>query len=64
MAEEPLSERPKTYVTRRGGLYVKAEELLHSRKARAIIDKMASLPAPSAQMKDEGSQEKDSKKTE
>lgn len=64
MADESLSERPKIYVTRRGGLYVKAGELLHSKRARAIIDKMASLSAHSTQIKDEGSQENYSKKTE
>lgn len=44
MAKEASSDRPKIHVTPRGGLYVKADELLRSKKARAIIDKMAKLP--------------------
>ena len=36
-------ERPRVYVTRKGGLYVKADELLRSRRARAVIEKMAKL---------------------
>ena len=44
MSKESLSDRPKIHVTPRGGLYVKADELLRSKKARAIIDKMAQLP--------------------
>ena len=44
MSKEAMPERPKIYVNARGGLYVKADELLRSKKARAIIDKMAKLP--------------------
>ena len=43
MSKESLSDRPKIYANARGGLYVKADELLRSKKARAIIDKMAKL---------------------
>ena len=63
MAEESSSERPKTYVTRRGGLYVKADELLRSKRARDIIDKMADLSRRSTQPKVEAPQEDHSEKT-
>ena len=44
MSKESPSDRPKIHVrTPRGGLYVKADELLRSKKARAIIDKAAKL---------------------
>lgn len=36
-------ERPKIYVTPRGAMYVKADELLRSKRARAQIDAMAKL---------------------
>ena len=41
MSKEVMPERPKIYVNARGGLYVKADELLRGKKARAIIDEMA-----------------------
>lgn len=44
MSKEARPERPKIYVNARGGLYVKADELLRSEKARAIIEKMAKMP--------------------
>ena len=44
MSKEARPERPKIYVNARGGLYVKADELLRSEKARSIIEKMAKLP--------------------
>ena len=44
MSKEEGPERPKVYVNANGGLYVKADELLRSKKARAIIEKMAKLP--------------------
>ena len=43
MSKESLPDRPKIYVTPKGGLYVKAEELLRSKRAQAIIEKMAEL---------------------
>ena len=36
-------DRPPIYVTAKGGLYVKADELLRSKRARAVIDQMARL---------------------
>ena len=36
-------ERPKIYVTPRGARYVKADELLRSKRARAEIEAMAKL---------------------
>ena len=36
-------DRPPIYVTAKGGLYVKADELLKSKRARAVIDQMARL---------------------
>lgn len=34
-------DRPTIYVTSRGARYVKADELLHSKRARSEIDAMA-----------------------
>ena len=36
-------ERPTVYVTSRGARYVKAGELLRSKRARAVIDQVAEL---------------------
>jgi hypothetical protein len=36
-------ERPPVYVTPKGRLYVKADELLRSKRARAVIEQMAKL---------------------
>ena len=36
-------ERPKIYVTPVGGLYVKADELLRSKRGREMVDAMARL---------------------
>ncbi len=36
-------ERPTVYVTPRGARYVKADELLRSKRARAVIEQMAKL---------------------
>ena len=36
-------ERPKIYVTPRGARYVKADELLRSKRARSEIEAMAKL---------------------
>ncbi len=44
MSKEEKSDRPKIYVSIRGGLSVKADELLQSKKVRAIIDEMAKSP--------------------
>lgn len=43
--EQPVldEERPKIYVTSRGARYVKADELLRSKRARSEIDAMAKL---------------------
>ena len=38
-------DRPKIYVTSRGARFVKAGELLRSRRARSEIDAMAELDA-------------------
>ncbi len=38
-------ELPKVYVTRTGGFYVKAEELLRSKKARERLQEMSKLSA-------------------
>lgn len=37
------TDRPPIYVTAKGGLYVKADELLRSKRARAVIDQMVRL---------------------
>ncbi len=39
-----LETRPKIYVTPRGGVYVKPDELLASPKVREMIKKMAAIP--------------------
>lgn len=39
------SDAPKVYVTRTGGFYVKADELLRSKKARERLREMAKLAA-------------------
>ena len=36
-------DRPPIYVTAKGGLYVKSDELLKSKRARAVIDQMVRL---------------------
>lgn len=36
-------DRPPIYVTAKGGLYVKADELLRSKRARVVIDQMVRL---------------------
>lgn len=36
-------DRPTVYVTPRGARYVKAGELLRSKRARAVIDQVAEL---------------------
>ena len=38
------SANPKIYVTRRGERYVKAEDVLCSKKVRYLIEKMAEIP--------------------
>ena len=38
-------DAPKVYVTRTGGIYVKADELLRSEKARDRLREMAKLAA-------------------
>ena len=58
MSKEAMSDRPKIHVNARGGLYVKAEELLRSKKARAIIDKMAKLPLKQMSTSSKGHVEK------
>ena len=40
---ETDEERPKIYVTYRGARYVKADELIRSKRARAQIDAMAKI---------------------
>lgn len=40
---ETDEERPRIYVTPRGGRYVKADELLRSKRARKVIKAMAKL---------------------
>lgn len=39
--EETEHERPKIYVTARGERYIKAEELLTSKRGREALEKMA-----------------------
>lgn len=41
--KEPENERPKIYVTSRGVRYVKAEELLTSKRGREAVKKMAAF---------------------
>lgn len=41
--EQNLPERPKIYVTRRGERYVKADELLRSKRGRAQLEKMVAF---------------------
>ena len=36
-------DRPPIYVTAKGRLYIKADELLRSKRARAVIDRMVRL---------------------
>ena len=50
MSEKPSSEHPgtdeersKIYVTPRGARYVKADELLRSKRGRAVVNAMAKL---------------------
>ena len=44
MAKNTPEKRPKIYVTSRGGVYVKAEELLANPEVQAKIKKMAKIP--------------------
>lgn len=39
--KEPENERPKIYVTARGERYIKADELLTSKRGREALEKMA-----------------------
>ncbi len=41
MSDSAQRERPKVYVTNSGSVYVKADELLKSKRGRAAVDKMA-----------------------
>ena len=41
MSDDTQRERPKIYVTRSGSMYVKADELLKSKRGRAAVEKMA-----------------------
>ena len=41
--KEPENERPKIYVTARGERYVKAEELLTSKRGREALERMAAF---------------------
>lgn len=43
--EQNLPDRPKIYVTRRGERYVKADELLRSKRGRAQLEKMKKFAA-------------------
>ena len=61
MSKESASDRPKIYVNARGGLYVKADELLRSKKVRRLIDKMAKLPLTQPSMSSKERTEKTEK---
>ncbi len=41
MSDSAQRERPKVYVTNSGSVYVKADELLKSKRGRAAVNKMA-----------------------
>lgn len=41
MSDSAQRERPKVYFTNSGTMYVKADELLKSKRGRAAVDKMA-----------------------
>ena len=41
MSDSVQRERPKVYVTNSGTVYVKADELLKSKRGRAAVNKMA-----------------------
>ena len=41
MSDSAQKERPKVYFTNSGTMYVKADELLKSKRGRAAVDKMA-----------------------
>ena len=41
MSDSAQRERPKVYVTNSGTVYVKADELLKSKRGRAAVNKMA-----------------------
>ena len=43
MAKNTPEKRPKIYVTSRGGVYVKADEVLASPEVQAKIKKMAEI---------------------
>lgn len=40
MPNQAKDDRPKIHVNARGGMYVKADDLLRSSKVRTIIEKM------------------------
>ena len=46
MSKEMKSDKPEIHVNARGGLYVKADELLRSAKARELLDKAAKILPP------------------
>ena len=41
MSDSAQRERPKVYFTNSGTMYVKADELLKSKRGRAAVNKMA-----------------------
>ena len=41
MSDDTQRERPKIYFTSSGSMYVKADELLKSKRGRAAVEKMA-----------------------
>ncbi len=44
MPKKSPADKPTVYVTEKGGLYVKADELLRSNTVREQIDSMARIP--------------------
>ena len=42
--QEELLDKPRIYVSRLGERYVKAEDVLRSRKVRKLIKEMAKIP--------------------
>ena len=44
-AKDDAPERPKIYVTKKGARYVKADELLRSKRGRARVEEMKQLMA-------------------
>ena len=61
MSKEAMPERPRIYVNARGGLYVKADELLRSKKVRHLIDEMAKYPLTQTATSSKTSREKTEK---